>query len=88
MAPQRELEPALEGKLEEHHRFLLRLQLQRLEAAEKDLAVQAIRADLKQIEVIPRSPQVEELIAGPLAAISHSSSDAAATPLNGMTARN
>jgi len=34
-----ELEPALEGKLEEHHRFLLRLQLQRLEAAEKDLAV-------------------------------------------------
>src|SRR5215831_18573384 len=33
-----ELEPALEGKLEEHHRFLLRLQLDRLEAAEKDLA--------------------------------------------------
>src|SRR5712692_8529716 len=34
-----ELEPALEGKVEEHHRFLLRLRLQRLEAAEKDLAV-------------------------------------------------
>ena len=34
-----ELEPALEGKLEEHHRFLLRLQLQRVEAAEKDLAL-------------------------------------------------
>ena len=34
-----ELELALEGKLEEHHRFLLELQLQRLEAAEKDLAV-------------------------------------------------
>jgi transposase len=33
-----ELELALEGKLEEHHRFLLELQLQRLEAAEKDLA--------------------------------------------------
>ena len=30
---------ALEGKLEEHHRFLLKLQLERLEAAEKDLAV-------------------------------------------------
>src|SRR5205809_4062933 len=29
-----ELGPALEGKLEEHHRFLLRLQLDRLEAAE------------------------------------------------------
>jgi hypothetical protein len=34
-----ELEPALEGKLEEHHRFLLELQPQRLVAAEKDLAV-------------------------------------------------
>lgn len=33
-----ELQLALEGKLEEHHRFLLQLQLQRLEAAEKDLA--------------------------------------------------
>ena len=33
-----ELELALEGKLEEHHRFLLELQLERLEAAEKDLA--------------------------------------------------
>ena len=33
-----ELEPALEGRLEEHHRFLLRLQLDRLETAEKDLA--------------------------------------------------
>ena len=33
-----ELELALEGKLEEHHRFLLELQLQRLETAEKDLA--------------------------------------------------
>jgi len=34
-----QLETALEGKLEEHHRFLLKLQLERLEAAEKDLAV-------------------------------------------------
>jgi transposase len=33
-----ELQLALEGNLEEHHRFLLELQLQRLEAAEKDLA--------------------------------------------------
>jgi transposase len=30
-----ELELALEGKVEEHHRFLLRLQLDRVEAAEK-----------------------------------------------------
>ena len=34
-----ELEPALEGRLEEHHRFLLELQLRRLQAAEEDLAV-------------------------------------------------
>jgi hypothetical protein len=33
-----ELQLALKGKLEEHHRFLLALQLQRLETAEKDLA--------------------------------------------------
>jgi transposase len=34
-----ELQRALEGKLEGHHRFLLKLQLDRLESAEKDLAV-------------------------------------------------
>src|SRR6516162_8157341 len=34
-----QLETALEGKLEAHHRFLLKLQLERLEAAEKDLAI-------------------------------------------------
>ena len=47
-----ELEPALEGKLEEHHRFLLRLQLKRLEAAEEDLAVleQRIQEKLKPYE--------------------------------------
>jgi transposase len=32
-----QLELALEGKLEEHHRFLLKLQLDRLECVEKDL---------------------------------------------------
>jgi transposase len=34
-----ELALALEGKLEGHHRFLLRLQLDRLEALEQDLAI-------------------------------------------------
>jgi len=34
-----ELELALEGRLEEHHRFLLKLQLDRLELVEKDLEV-------------------------------------------------
>jgi transposase len=34
-----ELELALEGRVEEHHRFLLKLQLDRVEAIEADLAV-------------------------------------------------
>ncbi len=34
-----ELELALEGRVEEHHRFLLKLQLNRLESVEKDLEV-------------------------------------------------
>jgi len=34
-----ELELALEGKVEEHHRFLLRLQLRRLQAVEEDLGI-------------------------------------------------
>jgi len=47
-----ELQPALEGNVEEHHRFLLRLQLGRLEAVEKDLAVleQRIQEKLKPYE--------------------------------------
>jgi len=34
-----ELERALEGKVEEHHRFLVKLQLDRLEAVEADLKI-------------------------------------------------
>jgi transposase len=34
-----ELELALEGRVEEHHRFLLQLQLDRVEAIERDLLV-------------------------------------------------
>jgi hypothetical protein len=34
-----ELQLALEGKVEEHHRFLLKLQLDRLQAVGKDLAL-------------------------------------------------
>lgn len=47
-----ELELALEGKLEEHHRFLLQLQLGRLQAVEQDLVVleQRIREKLKPYE--------------------------------------
>jgi transposase len=44
-----ELEPAWEGRMEEHHRFLLELQLRRLKAVEEDLAVleQRIQEKLK-----------------------------------------
>jgi transposase len=42
-----ELELALEGKLEEHHRFLLKLQLDRVEAVEADLAILEQRMEEK-----------------------------------------
>src|ERR1700682_5524371 len=64
-----ELEPALEGKLEEHHRFLLRLQLQRLEAAEKDLAVLEQRIEDKlqpyaaQLALLQEIPGVDWTLA-------------------------
>jgi transposase len=47
-----ELELALEGKFEEHHRFLLVLQLKRVQAAEEDLAVleRRIQEKLKPYE--------------------------------------
>ncbi|HEX7971646.1 MAG TPA: IS110 family transposase, partial [Thiobacillus sp.] len=41
-----QLELALEGKVEEHHRYLLRLQLKRLQAVEEDLA--QLEAHLQQ----------------------------------------
>jgi transposase len=65
-----ELEPALEGKLEEHHRFLLRLQLDRLEAAEADLAVleQRIQRKLQpyeaQVTLLDEIPGVDWTLAG------------------------
>jgi len=64
-----ELTPALEGKLEEHHRFLLKLQLDRLEAAEKDLAVleQRIQEKLKpyatQVALLDQIPGVDWTLA-------------------------
>jgi transposase len=64
-----ELELALEGKLEEHHRFLLELQLQRLEAAEKDLTVleQRIRQMLEpyaaQLALLDEIPGVDWTLA-------------------------
>lgn len=64
-----QLETALEGKLEEHHRFLLKLQLERLEAAEKDLAVleQCIQEKLQpytdQLALLEEIPGVDWTLA-------------------------
>ncbi|HEX8892925.1 MAG TPA: IS110 family transposase [Terriglobales bacterium] len=69
-----ELEPALEGKLEEHHRFLLQLQLKRLEAAEEDLAVleQRIQEKLKpyetQLTLLDEIPGVDWTVAAAIIA--------------------
>jgi transposase len=64
-----ELEPALEGKVEEHHRFLLRLQLDRLQAVEKDLALleQRIQEKLRpyeaQVTLLDEIPGVDKTLA-------------------------
>ncbi len=64
-----ELELALEGKLEEHHRFLLGLQLRRLEAAEADLAAleQRIAEKLKpygkHLALLQEIPGVDWILA-------------------------
>jgi transposase len=64
-----QLEPALEGKLESHHRFLLQLQLERLEAAEKDLATleQLIQQKLEpyatQLALLDEIPGVDWALA-------------------------
>jgi transposase len=50
-----ELELALEGRVEQHHRFLLELQLERLESAEKDLNTLEQRI---QEKLQPYAPQL------------------------------
>jgi transposase len=64
-----ELEPALEGKVEEHHRFLLRLQLDRLQAVEKDLAIleqrilEKLRPYEAQVTLLDEIPGVDRTLA-------------------------
>lgn len=64
-----QLELALEGKLEEHHRFLLKLQLGRLESVESDLAdlEQRIQEKLQpyaaQLALLQEIPGVERTLA-------------------------
>jgi transposase len=64
-----ELELALEGRVEEHHRFLLQLQLDRVESVEKDLEVleQRIRQKLEpyatQLSLLDEIPGVDWTLA-------------------------
>ena len=64
-----ELELALEGRVEEHHRFLLKLQLDRLESVEKDLEVleQRIQQKLEpyaaQLALLDEIPGVDWTLA-------------------------
>ena len=64
-----QLQLALEGKLEEHHRFLLQLQQDRLDAAERDLATleQRIQQKLEpyaaQIALLQEIPGVDWTLA-------------------------
>jgi transposase len=64
-----QLQLALEGKLEDHHRFLLKLQLDRLERAEGDLAVleQRIQQKLEpyttQLALLDEIPGVDWTLA-------------------------
>jgi len=64
-----ELELALEGRVEEHHRFLLKLQLDRVESVEKDLEVleQHIRQKLEpyaaQLSLLDEIPGVDWTLA-------------------------
>jgi transposase len=64
-----ELELALEGKMEEHHRFLLNLQLRRLQSVEQDLGIleQRIQEKLKpyaaELTLLDEIPGVDGTLA-------------------------
>jgi transposase len=69
-----ELELALEGKVEEHHRFLLRVQLRRLQSVEADLGIleQRIQEKLKpyvaQLTLLQEIPGIDETLAAAIIA--------------------
>jgi transposase len=68
------LELALEGKVEEHHRFLLRVQLRRLQAVEEDLSVLEYRIQEKlqpyaaEATLLDEIPGVDETLAAAIIA--------------------
>ena len=69
-----DLELALEGRLEEHHRFLLRLQLQRLDQVAADVALLDTRIDEALLpyqaacQLLPQIPGVHRVVAAVLIA--------------------
>ena len=68
------LELALEGRVEEHHRFLLRVQLRRLQAVEEDLSVLEHRIQEKlqpyaaEATLLDEIPGVDETLAAAIIA--------------------
>jgi transposase len=69
-----DLAQALEGRVEEHHRFLLRLQLRRLDQADADLAVLDARIDEAlgpyqgQCQLLHQIPGVSRVVAAVIVA--------------------
>jgi transposase len=88
-----ELELALEGHIEEHQRFLLELQLQRLWATEKDLATleQRIQQKLEpyatQLELLDEIPGVDWAVAAVIIAELGAEAATAATRSKGTYLR-
>lgn len=68
------LEPALDGRLEDHHRFMLRLQLRRLKAVDDDLAElegnieEKLRPYRSAMEMLSQIPGVDWVVAAVLIA--------------------
>lgn len=64
-----QLEPALEGRMEEHHRYLLKLQLRRMRNLDQDLAEleariqEKLRPYQKQLELLTEIPGVDWTLA-------------------------
>jgi transposase len=65
---------ALHGRLEDHHRFMLRLQLERVERIERDLDVidgridEALAPHLEDLELLMQIPGVDRVVAATIVA--------------------
>ena len=69
-----QLEPALDGRMEEHHRYMLKLQLRRLRDLDKDLAEvdariqEKLQPYQKQVELLREIPGVDWILAAVIVA--------------------